>query len=130
MLNIFFVLLFISCAILQYNDPDPYIWMPVYLLGAIICFMALLNQFRPALYLIAWTIYIPYAAYIFFYDEAIMTWLNEDKPQDIVQSMKAGKPWIEQTREFLGLIILIVALIINWTWFRRKQQWYTGDQSS
>jgi len=34
--------------------------------------------------------------------------------------MKATKPWIEETREFGGLLILITALIINMVWFRKR----------
>jgi hypothetical protein len=119
-LNSIFIVLFISSALLQYNDPDPYIWIPVYLLGAFICFMALRSKFQPWLYILAWIIYIPFATYLFFRDNAIMTWLKENKPEDIVQSMKATRPWIEETREFLGLIILIIALLINWVWVRKK----------
>jgi hypothetical protein len=34
--------------------------------------------------------------------------------------MKAEKPWIEDTREFFGLIILIVVLLIDYFYGKRK----------
>jgi hypothetical protein len=34
--------------------------------------------------------------------------------------MKATKPWIEATREFLGLILLIFVLVMNLIFSRRK----------
>ena len=33
--------LFLLAAAVQYNDPDPHIWIPVYLLPALICLAAL-----------------------------------------------------------------------------------------
>ncbi|WP_395805537.1 transmembrane 220 family protein [Daejeonella sp.] len=38
--NLVFCLLFIVSAGLQYNDPDPYLWITIYLIGALISFKA------------------------------------------------------------------------------------------
>ncbi|AKD56361.1 transmembrane 220 family protein [Spirosoma radiotolerans] len=38
--SIIFGLLFILFAAVQYNDPDPEVWVPIYGLAAIACFMA------------------------------------------------------------------------------------------
>jgi hypothetical protein len=35
--------------------------------------------------------------------------------------MKATRPWIEETREFFGLIIVMTVLLINLTWLKKKQ---------
>jgi hypothetical protein len=35
--------------------------------------------------------------------------------------MKATKPWIEETREFFGLLLLILALVMNMIWLRNKK---------
>jgi hypothetical protein len=37
--------------------------------------------------------------------------------------MKATKPWIEETREFFGLILLIIALGINMIWIGRSKRY-------
>jgi hypothetical protein len=37
----FFVIIFICFAIVQYNDPDPYIWIPTYLIAAFMCYYKL-----------------------------------------------------------------------------------------
>ncbi|WP_420149337.1 transmembrane 220 family protein [Spirosoma sp.] len=39
-LSIVFGLLFVLFAAFQYNDPDPEVWVPIYGLAAIACFMA------------------------------------------------------------------------------------------
>jgi hypothetical protein len=36
--NSFFVLVFILFAVVQYNDPDPYLWVPIYLYPALLCY--------------------------------------------------------------------------------------------
>lgn len=49
-----------------------------------------------------------------------MEWVQKHNAENLVQSMKATKPWIEETREFLGLIILIVAMLVNYIYSKRK----------
>jgi hypothetical protein len=39
-LSIVFGLLFLLFAAFQYNDPDPEVWVPIYGLAAVACFMA------------------------------------------------------------------------------------------
>ncbi len=39
-LSLIFGVLFVLFAALQYNDPDPEVWIPIYGLAAIACFMA------------------------------------------------------------------------------------------
>ena len=117
--NIFFIIVFILSATLQYNDPDPYIWVPIYLYGAWLCYQAFNKKYNPVLYIIGLVVYTGYAAYLFFDNQGVLSWAGEHNAENIVQSMKATKPWIEETREFGGLLILIVALVINMIWLRR-----------
>ncbi|MBC6490615.1 transmembrane 220 family protein [Flavihumibacter stibioxidans] len=111
---------FVLSAALQYNDPDPLVWMAIYLFGALLCVQALKNRFNSYLYLAGFTVYLLYATYLLFAGDGVLSWLREHDAENIVQSMKATKPWIEQTREFGGLLILLAALGINWFLFRRK----------
>ena len=118
--NIIFIIVFIFSAALQYNDPDPYIWVPIYLYGAYLCYQAVLKKYNPVLYIIGLVIYVGYAVYLFFDNEGVLSWAGEHNAESITQSMKATKPWIEETREFGGLLILIVVLLINMVWLRKK----------
>ena len=119
--NIVFCLLFIVSAALQYNDPDPYIWMPIYLYGAVLCFLAARNKFYPKAYLWGIVVFAVYAIFLFFDKTGVLNWATEHQAESIVHSMKAEKPWIEETREFGGLLILIIALSINWFYSRSKR---------
>ena len=118
--NIIFCLLFIFSAALQYNDPDPYLWMPVYMYGAVLCWLAFKNKFFPKAYLIGIVAYLGYAVYLFFAKDGVLDWITKYNAEDIAATMKAEKPWIEETREFFGLVILVVALLINYLYAKRK----------
>ena len=118
--NVCFCLLFIFSAALQYNDPDPYVWMPIYLYGAVLCWLALRKKFYPAAYIVGIIVYLAYAVYLFFAKDGVLEWIQKHNSENIVQTMKATKPWIEETREFGGLVILIVVLLINMIWLRKR----------
>jgi Ca2+/H+ antiporter len=118
--NLIFCLLFIFSAALQYNDPDPYVWMPIYLYGAVLCWLAFKNKFYPKAYLTGIIIYTVYAVGLFFWKDGVWDWMTQHHAEDIAATMKAEKPWIEETREFFGLVILIVVLLVNYFYAKRK----------
>ena len=62
-LSIVFGLLFVLFAALQYNDPDPQVWIPIYGFAAIASFMAFANVGRPWFYIVAGVIYLLSAVY-------------------------------------------------------------------
>ena len=117
--NLIFCLLFIFSAFLQYNDPDPYVWMPIYMYGAVLCWLAFRNKFYLKAYLFGIFIFSIYAISLFFWENGVLDWINKHHAEDIAATMKAEKPWIEETREFFGLAILIVVLLINFFYAKR-----------
>ncbi|TFF40782.1 transmembrane 220 family protein [Mucilaginibacter psychrotolerans] len=117
--NLVFVFIFIVFAALQYNDPDPYIWAPIYLYSAAICYLASQKKFYPKAYLAGLIVYGAYAAYLFFDKTGVIDWVTEHNHESMVQTMKAEKPWIEESREFFGLVILIVVIGFNWAYMKR-----------
>ncbi|MBC7758026.1 MAG: transmembrane 220 family protein [Phormidesmis sp. FL-bin-119] len=119
--NFLFTLLFLISATLQYNDPDPYLWIPIYLYGAFLCFKAYQGIYYPKAYLAGILVYLIYGTYLLFDTNGVLSWLNEHNAGNIAQSMKATAPWIEETREFFGLLILTAVLFINYTSFRRNR---------
>lgn len=120
--NVILILVFVLSAALQYNDPDPYVWMPLYLYGAFLCYRALKKTYNPVLYIIGLIVYAGYALYLFFDRTGVLSWIRDHHAESIVQSMKATKPWIEETREFAGLLILIAALAANTMWLGRRNK--------
>lgn len=121
-LNIFCIILFIVAAALQYNDPDPYIWIIIYLYAALLCYLAIKKIYNQLAYISGLTVYVIYAAYLLFDKNGMISWIKDHQAESIVQSMQATKPWIEETRELFGLLILIAVLTANMIWLSRKQR--------
>jgi hypothetical protein len=117
--NIVFVVLFVIFAALQYNDPDPYIWVPIYLYCAIFCYLATRQKFYPMGYGIGIVIFLAYAAYKVVDRNGLIDWFEQHHAESLVESMKAEKPWIEETREFFGLLICVAVLGGNWVYGNR-----------
>ncbi len=99
-------LLFVGFAALQYNDPDPYIWAPYYLLVAAACFLTFANRHNNLLTVVLLGITIVWAS---LYIPDVVDWFKAGRP-DIASAMKAETPYIENMREFLGLVICLAVL--------------------
>jgi len=120
--NGFFIIVFIIFAGLQYNDPDPYIWMPVYLYAALLCWLSIRKKFIPAAYWIGFVLYGAYALYKVFDENGLLDWITKHNAQNIAGTMKAETPWVEETREFFGLVIVITVLAINYVYLNRQRR--------
>ncbi|QMW00257.1 transmembrane 220 family protein [Spirosoma foliorum] len=101
-LLITFGILFILFAAVQYNDPDPQIWIPIYGVAAIACFMAYANVGEWWVFAILGGIYIGAAVYQwppkfegFLFSEVGMRSMN-----------------IEMAREAGGLAICAIVMVV------------------
>lgn len=118
--NLIFCFLFIVFAALQYNDPDPYVWVPIYMYTAVLCFLAARKQYFLKAYLLGIAVYAVYAVYKVFDANGLIDWIKLHNAANIAETMKAEQPWIEESREFFGLIILIVVLAVNYFVAKKK----------
>ena len=57
----------------------------------------------------------------FFSKDGMLDWIREHQRENIANEMKATKPWIEATREVLGLLIMILVLLVNYLHVRRMR---------
>lgn len=111
--NLVMSLLFVLFAVLQYNDPDPLVWITIYLFAAFLCWKAYAGVQHRKLTILAISIYSIYAIYLLFDRNGVLSWATEHAAESLVHSMKAEKPWIEETREFGGLAILIITMVVK-----------------
>ncbi|MEL6987338.1 MAG: transmembrane 220 family protein [Bacteroidota bacterium] len=109
--------LFLLFAIVQYNDPDPWKWMALYLIVALTSLMAALNKSNKWIILIGLAIFA-FEAYNLYPE--FKNWMNDGMPS-IIKSMQAESPYIEFVREFLGLIFCFIVMIFHYFQFRRNQ---------
>ncbi|HEX9511725.1 MAG TPA: transmembrane 220 family protein [Puia sp.] len=113
-LNVIFLLAFLVFAYLNFNDPDAWLWVTIYLVAALCCGFAIFKKYYPVIYLIASAFYLIYAVRLFFAKDGVRDWVIKYRKPSLVQSMQATKPYIENTREFFGLLIITGALAINY----------------
>ena len=106
MLHKILAAIFVLFAAFQYNDPDFFIWVPIYLIVGIVIilfdrkiFNLRLTQLLLVLYIIGMFTYYP----------DVISWIKNGTPS-ITGSMKAESPFIEFIREFFGLFICCLAL--------------------
>lgn len=111
--NIIFTFVFVLFAFVQINDPDPYLWIPIYLYAALVCFLNVKNKYDALAHLGAIVFCIVYGIKLLLVKDGVVDWIQLHHAENIVQSMKATKPWIEQTREFGGLLIIIIVMVAN-----------------
>ena len=102
-------IVFVLFALVQLNDPDPFIWVAAYLLTALFSFLA----FREKYYLIPTLIFAILCivwAIILFPSSFSDWWQLEEE----AKSLKMKMPGIEEARESMGLIICAISLVIIW----------------
>ncbi len=113
--NIFFSVVFILFAVVQYNDPDAYLWIPIYLYPALLCYLKFAQKpISRIAYWAGFLVFGVYAIYKMFDTNGIIDWVQFHNASNIASSMKAEKPWIEESREFFGLLIILIILGINY----------------
>lgn len=93
--------LFLVCVGLQYNDPDPLQWMAIYGAGALVSLVhALRGRVHPALPVIVAGAAVVWGLYIVTHIHGTVEWHH------LAETMHAGTPQIEESRESLGLFIV------------------------
>lgn len=97
--------LFLVFALVQYNDPDYYMWMPPYLLVAYISLKAALLKYHK---LWCGMLLFLFGVWMSLYMPHIYQWFKDGMPS-IAESMKAESPYIELAREFFGLLLCFIA---------------------
>lgn len=104
-------LLFLLFAFWQFNDPDPEIWVSIYLFSALMCALAAFNRYYfPLLLSAALSAFI---GGIYLFPASVRDWMVQEWQQADL-SMKT--PDMEVARESFGL--LIVSAIIGTAAYR------------
>lgn len=103
-------ILFLIFALIQYNDPDPLLWMLIYFSVSIIAVLKIyLRQvnYKPLII----TLIIILGLFALTFIPSFIEYLSQPNKAELFGGMTYKKPWIEETREFLGLLLTIGALV-------------------
>ncbi|HOY28205.1 MAG TPA: transmembrane 220 family protein [Flavobacteriales bacterium] len=98
---------FIAFAALNLNDPDPWVWVLAY--GAVAVLFAL-AAFGRADRRVSGSLAVALAVWMFTMSGGMLEWFGLGMPS-IVTEMKATEPHVEAVREFLGLLLAVLALL-------------------
>jgi len=109
----FLAVIFLLFAIVQYNDPDAFIWMPVYGATSFLALSYGLGRPQKRIAILLSIVLIIWAA---TYVPDLITWLRDGTP-NIAGSMKAESPHIELMREMFGLLLCL--LVSGWYALKR-----------
>lgn len=113
--NIGLSLLFVLFAVVQYNDPDPWLWIAYYIMVAVFCGLTAFQKFYKIPLLIA---LLGTAFWIGMLVPDFVAWLRDGMPS-IVGTMKAESKYIELVREFLGLFMGLAVLSFQFYQLRK-----------
>ena len=108
LINLIICCIFLLFAYVQLNDPDPYVWVIVYGLVAVLFAVSIFVRIPKVMIQVVILAFILFAFYHVgnFYD-----WLLSNDKSELFGDMIYDKPYIEGAREFMGLLIAIGALI-------------------
>jgi hypothetical protein len=106
--NIVVTLWFLSNAAVQFNDPDPLLWVAIYGTVAIIAGLAVFTRFY--LPLIAVTLAVCLGGSLYLLPSVLELFLHHE-PGDLISGMSPDRPYVEEARESLGLLIAAAALV-------------------
>lgn len=123
--NALLAVIFFVFAFVQINDPDPLYWMLIY--GVMIGFsvLAFTGRFYPRTMLL---IIGAYGFAAFHLSPAFMEWINSDDRALLFDDFaKMQFPYIEETREFVGLLICLSALIFFYVQAHRNNSGAESD---
>lgn len=103
---------FAAAAVVQLNDPDPVVWFCLYGLVAAILAMAMLGRFSNAL---TWGAGLVCAAgSLYLLPSVVELWTRHDVSM-LLGPMSPDQPFIEESRESLGLLLAVAALVyVHW----------------
>lgn len=98
---------FLSFAWLQLNDPDPAIWVSIY--GAVALLFGISN-FTTIPKIIIYALLTGMIIFALYHVPYFIEWLKSPNKSELFGDMVYEKPYIEGSREFMGLLIAIMAL--------------------
>ena len=108
-LNSLLAIMFLAFAFLQVNDPDPVLWILIYGAMAAVSVMAIFEYYIPAL---LYALALGYMIYLVILFPGVMAWYNSPDRSLLFDDLaKMQYYYIEEAREFMGLMICQVALV-------------------
>jgi hypothetical protein len=127
-LNVIMFFLLLLCIAVQYNDPDPIVWMLIYGYAALVTGMAIAGRYT----VLALVGLIGYVASFFYWMPNEMV----EHPSNLLLDLRMHEKGVEEVREDMGLFLCAAwMLVLSYFWWRDRAQsrvtseTATGEQS-
>ncbi len=108
--------MFILFAVVQYNDPDPLIWILIYCFAAAICFLAARGKYYDKVILAGVFVSFIWSMTLV---ASILVALNQYGVGSIFSPSMIKDKEVEEARESMGLLIVFAILV--WKYFEAKK---------
>ena len=108
-------LLFLFGAAVQYNDPDPLLWMAIYVAAAIACVLAMFNRLR------WWMAAIVAAVALLWAVTFIPATFPNVRIAELFGAWEMANTRIEEGREMYGLLIIATYMAVLAIATRRRR---------
>ncbi|MCZ6853537.1 MAG: transmembrane 220 family protein [Gammaproteobacteria bacterium] len=105
---------FVLCIVVQYNDPDGWLWMTIYGVGLVLTLLHLFS--KSSFVALSTASAVGFAGFIYI----IMT-VGEVQADKVLSSMNMAGRGVEEVREALGLLIQS-AWLARLAWVTRSQR--------
>ena len=117
--KIFLALLFLLFALVQINDPDPLLWILIYGSMMAISIGAIWYKYPQKLMIVMAAGFLIMTV---LYFDGFAAWLGSPDRSLLFDDLaKMQFPYIEEAREFLGLLICLGALLFFF-WLSRRER--------
>jgi hypothetical protein len=117
-LKIFLGVLFFLFVLVQFNDPDPLLWILIYGSMMVISIMAVVHRY-PLRLMTAMAAGFLIMTILYF--DGFADWLRSPDRYLLFDDLaKMQYPYIEEAREFLGLLVCLAVLIFYF--YRSKRE--------
>lgn len=115
-INYILCILFILFAAVQYNDPDPFVWICIYLFTSLICFLAARKVYYKQIILAGSILSFIWSVTL---AASILNAVNLFGAGSIFSLSMIKDKEVEEARESLGLIIVTIVLV--WKYIEAKR---------
>ena len=100
--NSIYTLIFLYFIIVQYNDPDPVAWILIYSVIGLLCISSAFGFYRRW---IAYAVLVLAGIWMLTLLPSLWQWLRYEPADALLYGMSPDKMYIEESREFLGLLL-------------------------
>ena len=111
-INYVLFIVFSMFAFVQLNDPDPIHWVTLY---GIVALVSLVSNFKKVPKSVIYILSLVLLVYAGFHFSYFIDYLQIEDKKELFGEMVYEKPYLEGSREFLGLIMAAGALLFQLT---------------